>query len=906
MANNLLTGTIDWNSYKPAALPVVAPQPTVYAPIKTTNPSGGNLFNRVKNDAVSVYQHANPFSGVHDANKLIGQTQQQYGLTPQFVQTLHNANTSLTNKPLGDAAALTYEPNRIPSQVNRTVITTAAPKAGQVAGSAQDTVLHEGLHQVWAANPQSRAQFMQAYNQVAPGDPGLQKFLAQRLNVAPSVNLSNISKLPPVLQDEIHSAAVQYYINTGFNKTPIAQNNPLNSYYGQFLNLNQATKSNNSTNLPKGVNTNSLQSMGDNKGNYWYEDSKGNKYPVGVSTTPKASGGLLGVLNRNVVPIVKDTVNAVAHTNDVLNPLTRSATSQLNAKLDQQTKAIQNSNASAAAKQKSLATIAAAKNKISNQIYGYNSTDSTGKKIEKVAGNIGTSASLLLPGGGKALEALGSKVVPKLASTVANKAGTRTLGGALTRATGKGIEQVPAGVTFGASQAASQGQSLKQVGKSGVEGGVGAFALGAGASGLSSAIDRAKNPLPAPRSALDNHIEPPTTEAPIKTPSPALEKSPAKTSTPVTEKPITNTAGQGSEQKVNTPVNKANVPEVPIDAYHGSTNNKLTSLIPGAKTGLNEKRNLIYLSEDKNAAANYAKKRGSGGLGELKDSATGKVYPVKVTGRVLDAQDRQALDSLKSAKGYEQLSGKTKNHLTNDTGLDSAILEANPELRQFLSDNGITAVRSHLPNGGGASELAVLNPDKVKLTQPTQAAKATKDESKISGSALRTKQQAVEAGMKADENAGATYGTVSHKDEAAKAVKLLQENPARAKAIAMGARGDNVSHEAAVYHAVKNQALEDAKKTGDYREVLDLANSSRHSGVSEAGQKLSAEGFNTNVHDPVAAIQDVAKTRAAQAEKTLGKPLAQAIKETTDTIKQNIKAPTKDDWNNFVEGLKCK
>jgi hypothetical protein len=159
--------------------------------------------------------------------------------------------------------------------------------------------------------------------------------------------------------------------------------------------------------------------------------------------------------------------------------------------------------------------------------------------------------------------------------------------------------------------------------------------------------------------------------------------------------------------------------EPTIKAYHGSTNNKLSSLEPGAKTGLNEKRNLIYLTEDKTSASHYAKTRGTDGtgLGILSDSKTGKVYETEVTGKIIDAYNRDGgLSELKNAKGFDQLSGKTKNQLTNDTGLSGDILESNPELVKFLKDNNITAVRGHLNNtSDGATELMVVNPDKAKL-----------------------------------------------------------------------------------------------------------------------------------------------------------------------------------------------
>lgn len=171
-------------------------------------------------------------------------------------------------------------------------------------------------------------------------------------------------------------------------------------------------------------------------------------------------------------------------------------------------------------------------------------------------------------------------------------------------------------------------------------------------------------------------------------------------------------------------------PEPSITAYHGSTNNKLTSLTPGSKTGLNEKRNLIYLTEDKQTAGDYAKTRGTdgSGQGELSKSPTGRVYKVNVQGKVLGAYDHEAIAALRTGKHYENLSGKTKNMLTNDTGLSTSQLEANPELRDFLRKKGVTAVRSHLPNGGGSHELAVIDHKKISLgNKPTIGKKVAKN-----------------------------------------------------------------------------------------------------------------------------------------------------------------------------------
>lgn len=158
--------------------------------------------------------------------------------------------------------------------------------------------------------------------------------------------------------------------------------------------------------------------------------------------------------------------------------------------------------------------------------------------------------------------------------------------------------------------------------------------------------------------------------------------------------------------------------------YHGSTNDKLTNLETGAKLGLNEKRNLIYLSDTKNGATPYTKNRATDGT--LTDSKTGKLYEVTVDGKVIDAIDAKDLQSLKTLNGYDGLSGLSKRHISNAESLgylSADILEANPELVKYLSDNGINGVKTALPNSPGDKQVLVTNPQAAKIrNQPTGGA----------------------------------------------------------------------------------------------------------------------------------------------------------------------------------------
>lgn len=156
--------------------------------------------------------------------------------------------------------------------------------------------------------------------------------------------------------------------------------------------------------------------------------------------------------------------------------------------------------------------------------------------------------------------------------------------------------------------------------------------------------------------------------------------------------------------------------------YHGSTNDKLANLDTGAKLGLNEKRNLIYLSDTKNGAMPYTKNRAADGT--LTDSKTGRLYEVTVDGKVIDAIDANDLQSLKTLNGYDGLSGLSKRHISNAESLgylSPDILEASPELVKYLSDNGINGVKTALPNSPGDKQLLVTNPQATKIRNQSKS-----------------------------------------------------------------------------------------------------------------------------------------------------------------------------------------
>lgn len=148
---------------------------------------------------------------------------------------------------------------------------------------------------------------------------------------------------------------------------------------------------------------------------------------------------------------------------------------------------------------------------------GIGMNDSKLKVGEKAVGGLANAA--IMAGGGSIDKAVGSvaaktvgKFAPKFLDGILAKAGQSGAGAAATRVALNGTKQLPLGAAYGATSAMAQGGNVKQVAQSAGENALLAGGLGAAASGaksaLGAAMNRAKAPLPAPVSALDNHIVP--------------------------------------------------------------------------------------------------------------------------------------------------------------------------------------------------------------------------------------------------------------------------------------------------------------------------------------------------------------------------------------------------------------
>lgn len=177
-------------------------------------------------------------------------------------------------------------------------------------------------------------------------------------------------------------------------------------------------------------------------------------------------------------------------------------------------------------------------------------------------------------------------------------------------------------------------------------------------------------------------------------------------------------------------------------------------------------------------------------------------------------------------------------------------------------------------------------------------------EQRTSGGSTKAEARAVEAKVTKSFDDKAEYGGRSYKEEAQKAIDLVDSDYQKAKDIATGKiGGDNPVHEVAVARAVEAKALKD----GDIGTLQDLASSSRHTTTSEAAQRLGAEGYGADPSSAVDNIREVVLARTNAVKTRAGNSYTSKVKKESIALKKNIAeaAPTKEDWNSFIESIKC-
>jgi hypothetical protein len=146
------------------------------------------------------------------------------------------------------------------------------------------------------------------------------------------------------------------------------------------------------------------------------------------------------------------------------------------------------------------------------------------------------------------------------------------------------------------------------------------------------------------------------------------------------------------------------------------------------------------------------------------------------------------------------------------------------------------------------------------------------------------------------------YQTVNVKDQAAKAVALLESDPERARNIAMGqgAQPPKGLLPESVFVAVENRALQ----SGDVQTLQDLASqSTRSMQATRMGQRIRLLG-ERNPNSPVKAIQDIERARSAGIS---DEKLAQTRNKIQTELSVEMKkvAPKVKDWATFLESIKC-
>lgn len=306
----------------------------------------------------------------------------------------------------------------------------------------------------------------------------------------------------------------------------------------------------------------------------------------------------------------------------------------------------------------------------------------------------------------------------------------------------------------------------------------------------------------------------------------------------------------------------------------------------------------------KGAKANAAKDVGKTGLTGAKNEGVKPLGETTPVSRMSDKDYSSRLGVL--SKAYDKEVASLQKSTTGEAGnvtkvradaLNTKYDKLVGQLNDEYKNGTVPKVQTATPVEAKSAESTLTKPALTKSKEVVNA-----DGTKVSGSALKSEREGVQAGLADEFKDKASYTPASYKTEADNATKLVHEEPQKALDIATGkAPGSNTLQESAVYHAVKNKAIAE----NDYETMQKLVASSRHTEVSEAAQKLGSESYSAHANDPIKIMQQVVKAKTDAVGQKLSGSVKSTVATEAKTAASHIKAPSKGEWKMFVESLKC-
>lgn len=232
-------------------------------------------------------------------------------------------------------------------------------------------------------------------------------------------------------------------------------------------------------------------------------------------------------------------------------------------------------------------------------------------------------------------------------------------------------------------------------------------------------------------------------------------------------------------------------------------------------------------------------------------------------------------------------------------GLDKSKIR--PGIDKSAPLPGIQEKETMLPSVSGGKDLD--KPKTSDVQSPLQSPSA--GELRTRGLSRGVEAKAVEQSLTKGFGDLPQYHAVNMKDQADQATKLVANNYALAKDIAMGKKSppDGVIPES-LYVAVEKKALAD----GDVKTLKELATESRLTAeATEMGQRLRTLG-ERDPYSPVSKMKEIVRTREAVVSKKLKGRTATGMKKEikVDLQKKIAKAkPTPKTWEDLLDELTC-